>query len=63
MEKYYPYTSERARLVHSLSGLPGFWTCPSSAILKNKTFRKLDLLSSSGKTVGGTYSVGSVGKR
>jgi hypothetical protein len=34
--------------------------CPSSGILKNTAFRKLDLFPSSGEGVGDTYSVGSV---
>jgi hypothetical protein len=40
----------------------GLWVpglCPSSGILKNTTFRKLDLFSSSGVGKRGTYSVGS----
>jgi hypothetical protein len=39
----------------------GFGLCPSSSILvtlENTTFRKLDLLPSSGEGVGDTYSVG-----
>jgi hypothetical protein len=34
----------------------------SSSLLKNTTFRKLDLIPSSGEEVGDTYSVGSVRK-
>jgi hypothetical protein len=36
--------------------------CPSSSILKNTTFRKLDLFPSSGEGVGNIYSSGSVNK-
>jgi hypothetical protein len=36
--------------------------CPSSSILKNTTFWKLDLFLSSGEGVGDTYSVGSTRK-
>jgi hypothetical protein len=36
-----------------------FGICPSSCILKNTTFRKLDLVPSSGEGMGDTYSVGS----
>jgi hypothetical protein len=44
------------------SGLLGFWTSPSSGILRNTTFRKLDMFPSSGEGVGDTYSVRSVRK-
>jgi hypothetical protein len=45
------------------TGLLGFWTFPSSGILENTTFRKLDLFPSSGEGVGeDTYSVGPLRK-
>jgi hypothetical protein len=40
-----------------------FGLCPSSGILKNTTFRKLDLFPCSGEEVRYTYSVGSVRNR
>jgi hypothetical protein len=42
------------------SGLLGFGLCPSSVVLKNTTFRKLDLFPYSGEVVRDIYSVGSV---
>jgi hypothetical protein len=47
-------------VVHNIRDYWVFGICPSSGIIKNTTFRKLNLFSSSGEGVGCTYSVGLV---
>jgi hypothetical protein len=49
-------------MVYNIRDCWVFGSCPSSGILKNTMFRKLDLFPFSGVGVGGTYSVGSVRK-
>jgi hypothetical protein len=46
-------------MVYNMRDYWVFGLRPSSGILKNTTFRELDLFPSSGEGVGDTYSVGS----
>jgi hypothetical protein len=46
--------------VYNTQNYSVFGFCPSSGILKNTVFWKLDLFLFSEERVGGTYSVGSV---
>jgi hypothetical protein len=45
-------------MVYNTRDYLAFELCPSSSILKNTTFRKLYLFSSSGESVEDTYSAG-----
>jgi hypothetical protein len=49
-------------MVYNTQNYGGFGLRPSSGILNNTTFRKLDLFPSSDEGVGDTYSVRSVRK-